>query len=151
MKHITTPLVALVATLPCANSLLADDHGSAPVAYGQAYLLNVSDPGAVVAAMTQFRNSAAGKQSPANVSVNQTVAGGQSGASHTITVVYGPAANMDKNYALTSQSKAFAEMGVSLMAFTAVRAQTRCGATTEMTDCTPPRGLRAGHVRMSCI
>jgi hypothetical protein len=108
--------VAACAFALSAASLHADDHEQAPsvLAYGQAYILNASDPAGVVSAITNYRNSADGAKSPASVSLSQVVGGGIPGTTHTILVSFPSGAAMDEGNRLNADSPMFAETSRAL-------------------------------------
>jgi hypothetical protein len=88
----------------------ADHHGAAPIAYGTAINLKVSDPAAIAGAISKIRNSKEMKESPSGVTLNQIVAGGQDDATHTILVSYPTAAAIDAQAMISANSKIVASM-----------------------------------------
>lgn len=84
-------------------SALADNHAQ-PTVYGQYYAVVVTDPGAVVEAMTAYRQSATGKKLSSNVTLSANVANGTDQATHTISVFYASAAAMQADMAAAAGS-----------------------------------------------
>lgn len=71
----------------------ADNHAQ-PTVYGQYYSIVVSDPGAVVAAMKKYRQSATGQKLSSTVTLSASVANGTDKATHTAAVFYPSASAM---------------------------------------------------------
>lgn len=88
-------LLALALTI--GGAALADSHAS-PTVYGQYISFVVSDPEAVVAAMTKYRQSATGKKLSSTVTLSANVANGRDLATHTVSVFYPSAAAMEADY-----------------------------------------------------
>ena len=102
--------LALCATLLFGSVAMADDHAPAqPTIYGQYYSIVVSDPAAVVEAMTNYRNSATGQKMPSSVSLSQNIANGELAGTHSINVFYPSPEAMDANMRLASGSSDTAE------------------------------------------
>ena len=83
---------------------------SAPTIYGHYFGILSSDPEAVVAAMTQYRQSATGQKLSSTITLTANVANGRDLATHTISVFYPSAAAMEadfKNSTGTSDRAAF--------------------------------------------
>lgn len=59
-----------------------------PTIYGQYYTIVVTDPAAVVSAMTRYRESATGQKLASNVQLTQFVANGGNPSTHAIAVFY---------------------------------------------------------------
>ena len=81
----------------------------APIMYGQSYSIIVSDPAAVVAALTKYRNSETGKASQSMVALSMNVANGEYESTHGINVFYANPAAMDATNAALAGSKDAAE------------------------------------------
>lgn len=64
--------------------------------YGRSIEFSVNNPAGVVAAITQFNASSTGQNFPGNVLLNEMIADGDSGVSHTVNVFYASAAGMDQ-------------------------------------------------------
>ena len=97
MKKITQT-VAVLMTLIINGVAVADDHSAGELnstVYGQGLMLKVSNPTAVVAAMTRFDSSESGKNFPGTVLLNEVVAGGESEITHQINVFYASASALD--------------------------------------------------------
>ena len=105
MKRRLLSLTAALVSVLFTASAFADHHMPASLGYGQSYSLSVSDPAALVGAITKFRASPTGKNSPSRVVINQIIAGGESGATHTIGVFFDSAADIDKGRAMNQGSK----------------------------------------------
>ncbi len=73
---------------------LADNHAE-PTIYGQYFGVIASDPEAVVAAMTKYRNSATGRKLSSTVTLSANVANGTDQATHTVSVFYPSPAAME--------------------------------------------------------
>jgi hypothetical protein len=80
-----------------SGPVLADNHNS-PTVYGQYLGIVVSDPEAVVAAMTKYRQSATGQKLSSTVTLSASVVNGTDQATHTISVFYPSAAAMEADY-----------------------------------------------------
>lgn len=93
----------LVGGVACA------DHHVQPTFVGQSYSLIVSDPAALVAAMTKYRNSATGQKMQSQVVLSRNIANGQLEGTHTINVFYLSAAAMDAGMKLLATSPDTAE------------------------------------------
>ena len=89
----------------------ADNHANTPIGYGISYILEVSDPAAIAAVMTEVRTTDLGKDSPSSVSLNQLVAGGADEATHSIGVFYTSAENIDKSAAMSQERNTGAKVG----------------------------------------
>ncbi|MEM1433979.1 MAG: hypothetical protein AAGG11_08005 [Pseudomonadota bacterium] len=76
-----------------SGTALADSHAQ-PTVYGRYFAMEVSDPGAVVAAMQKYWGSATGKKLTGNATLSAVVANGREAASHTVSVFYESAAAM---------------------------------------------------------
>ena len=81
--------------LVISGAALADSHTS-PTIYGQYLGIVVSDPEAVVAAMSKYRQSATGQKLSSTVTLSANVANGTDQATHTISVFYPSAAAMER-------------------------------------------------------
>ncbi len=90
-------LLLLSVVVAVSSTALADNH-SQPTVYGQYLGIVVSDPGAVVEAMTRYRQSATGQKLSSTVILNANVANGRDQATHTISVFYPSAAAMEADY-----------------------------------------------------
>ena len=92
-------LVMLFAAALFASVYITDDHMSQELKstiFGSSTALMVSNPTAVVAAMSAFRASDSGKNFPGNVLLNPVVADDDTvAATHAISVFYPSAAAMD--------------------------------------------------------
>ena len=77
---------------------------------GMYYQMQVSDPGAFVAAMSEFQNSETAKDRKATVTLKQIVSNGTNPATHAVSVLYQSAADMDSSRAVLAQSKDWAKM-----------------------------------------
>jgi hypothetical protein len=99
MKRI---LLLCLATI-LSGTALADSHAQ-PTVYGQYFGIVVSDPEAVVAAMTRYRKSATGQKLSSTVTLNANVANGRDQATHTVTVFYPSAAAMEADMAASMGS-----------------------------------------------
>ena len=77
---------------------------------GVYYQMEVSDPSAFVAAMSEFQNSATAKNRNATVSLRQIISNGTNPATHSVSVIYPSAADMDASRARRSQSEDWAKM-----------------------------------------
>jgi len=86
-----------------SGTALADSHAE-PTLYGQYYAIVVSDPEAVVAAMTKYRNSPTGQKLTSTVALNANIANGRDQATHTVTVFYPSAAAMTADMATSMGS-----------------------------------------------
>lgn len=73
------------------------DHHAPPTVYGQFYGIVVSDPQAVVAAMTKYRESPTGQKLRSTITLSANVANGTDRATHTISVFYPSAATMESD------------------------------------------------------
>lgn len=100
MKHLK--LILALPFIVAGIHVAADNHATGPVGYGLSYILKVSDPAAIAGVMTEVRTTDLGKDSPSSVSLNQLVAGGERGATHTIGVFYRSAENIDKSDAMNA-------------------------------------------------
>lgn len=80
-----------------SGAALADNHAS-PTVYGQYLGIVVTDPEAVVAAMTKYRQSATGQKLSSMVTLSANVANGRDRATHTISVFYPSAAAMEADF-----------------------------------------------------
>lgn len=99
-------LLSLAATF--SGTALADNHMQPPTVYGQYYAIAVSDPAAVVAAMTTYRESDTGKKLTSNLTLSANVANGTDRATHTISVFYPSAAAMEADMAASRGSSDWA-------------------------------------------
>ena len=77
---------------------------------GVYYQMEVSDPSAFIAAMSEFQNSATAKNRNATVSLRQIISNGTNPATHSVSVIYPSAADMDASRARRSQSEDWAKM-----------------------------------------
>ena len=77
---------------------------------GVYYQMEVSDPSAFVAVMSEFQNSATAKNRNATVSLRQIISNGTNPATHSVSVIYPSAADMDASRARRSQSEDWAKM-----------------------------------------
>jgi len=103
------PVLLVSLVLVMSGSALADNH-SPPTVYGQYYGIVASDPEAVVAAMTKYRQSATGQKLSSTITLTANVANGRDRATHTISVFYPSAEAMEadfKNSADSSDRAAF--------------------------------------------
>ncbi len=96
-----------VATM-LASPVSADNHAS-PTIFGQYFAMVVEDPAAVVDAMTRYRNSPTGQKLTTQVTLSASLANGADSATHTVSVFYGPAAEMERNMAIADGSSDRAE------------------------------------------
>ena len=64
--------------------------------YGRSISFDVSNPAGVVTAMRQFNQSETGQNFPGNVLLNETIADGDSGITHTVNIFYSSAGGMDQ-------------------------------------------------------
>jgi hypothetical protein len=103
--------LSLIPLFLIAGYAAADNHSNGPLGYGVGFILNVSDPAAIAGAMTEVRTTDLGKDSPSTVVLNQLVAGGQRGATHTIAVFYTSAANIDKTQAMNEAMQVGEKVG----------------------------------------
>jgi len=87
-----------------ALTAVADGHGQASPPVGVVYSLDVSDPAAFVASMSKYWDSETGKNNPGYAILRQVVAGGENPATHTVALVFGSYADMDKATALNATS-----------------------------------------------
>jgi hypothetical protein len=110
MVKLLKTIVAIPLVLAAAYAA-ADNHSNAPLGYGISYILKVSDPGAIAGAMTEVRTTDLGKNSPSGVVLNQLVAGGEKGATHTIGVFYQSAENIDKAQAMNEAMRVGEKIG----------------------------------------
>ena len=94
-----------------ATYAAADNHISSPLGYGITYMLKVTDPAAIAGAMTEVRTTNLGKDSPSSVNLNQLVAGGEQGVTHTIGVFYRSAENIDKAQTMNDAMKVGEKLG----------------------------------------
>lgn len=105
--------LSLCLALMLWGTVQADSHAQ-PTVYGQYYSIVVSDPAAVVAAMTKYRQSATGQKLSSTVTLSASVANGTDNATHTISVFYPSAAAMqaDLTASMGSSDRAtfFSEM-----------------------------------------
>ena len=102
-------ILLLSLGLVMSGAALAESP-SAPTIYGQYFGIVASDPEAVVAAMTQYRQSATGQKLSSTITLTANVANGRDLATHTISVFYPSAAAMEadfKNSMGTSDRAAF--------------------------------------------
>jgi hypothetical protein len=96
-------LLGLFMVAPLVST--AGHHEDAvPPTVGVAYDFNVSDPQAVVGAMTKYWNSPTGKKNPGFATLRQVVAGGENPATHTIAVSYPSYSAMDAAIKLNAES-----------------------------------------------
>ena len=77
---------------------------------GVYYQMQVSDPSAVVAAMSEFQNSETAKDRKVTVTLKQIISNGTNPATHAVSVLYQSAAHMDSSRAALAQSKDWAKM-----------------------------------------
>lgn len=82
---------------------VADNH-TQPTVYGQYFGIVASDPEAVVAAMTKYRQSATGQKLSSTVTLSANVANGTDNATHTVSVFYPSAAAMEADMAASMGS-----------------------------------------------
>jgi hypothetical protein len=75
-----------------------------PTIFGQYYSIVVSDPGAVVDAMTKYRASATGQKMQSSVTLSQNIANGELEGTHSINVFYPSTEAMDATMRLASGS-----------------------------------------------
>ena len=87
-----------------ALTAVADDHGQASPPVGVVYSLDVNDPASFVASMSKYWDSETGKNNPGYAILRQVVAGGENPATHTVALVFGSYADMDKATALNATS-----------------------------------------------
>lgn len=80
-----------------------------PTAYGQYFTLVVTDPQAVVSAMSKYRESATGQKLSSNSQLTQIVANGSEPATHAVAVFYPSAAAMSADHGAAAQSSDWAE------------------------------------------
>ena len=104
MKKITAFFTACALALLGGN-LHADDHTSDGNIVGFVYSFNVTDPGAVVGALTDYWNSPVGKKNPATVILRQHISNGTDPSTHSIAVVYDSLAQIDETNALNNGTK----------------------------------------------
>ena len=104
MKKITAFFTACALALLGGN-LHADDHTSDGNIVGFVYSFNVTDPGAVVGALTDYWNSPVGKKNPATAILRQHVANGTDPSTHSIAVVYDSLAQIDETNAMNNGTK----------------------------------------------
>ena len=90
--------ILLCLALTFSGTAFADNHAQ-PTVYGQYYAVVVADPGAVVAAMTKYRQSATGRKLSSNVTLSANIANGTDLATHTVAVFYPSAAAMQSDMA----------------------------------------------------
>ena len=83
--------------LAISGAALADNHTS-PTVYGQYFSVVVSNPEAVVAALSNYRQSPTGKKLSSTVTLSANVANGRDQATHTISVFYPSAAAMEADF-----------------------------------------------------
>ena len=95
--------------------MIAGHHAApVPIGYGQAISLEVSDPTAVVAAITKFRASPSGKKMPFDLTLSRIVAGGEPDTTHTVLLTYDNAAQIDQANELQTATRDFAKLQESL-------------------------------------
>ena len=104
MKKITAFFTACALALLGGN-LHADDHTPDGNIVGFVYSFNVTDPGAVVGALTDYWNSPVGKKNPATVILRQHISNGTDPSTHSIAVVYDSLAQIDETNALNNGTK----------------------------------------------
>ena len=113
MNKIKALLIAVLTTV--SLSAVAGHHEeAAPSSVGVAYSLNVSDPAAVVSAMTKYWNSPTGKKNPGVAVLRQVIAGGDNPATHTIAVSYPSYAAMDEAMAVNAGSSDAQAFGAAM-------------------------------------
>lgn len=96
-------ILLLCLTTILSGTALADSHAQ-PTVYGQYFAIVVSDPEAVVAAMTKYRKSATGQKLSSTVALNANIANGRDQATHTVSVFYTSAAAMEADMAASMGS-----------------------------------------------
>jgi hypothetical protein len=87
-----------------AVTAVADDHSQASLPVGVVYSLDVSDPASFVASMSKYWDSKTGKSNPGYAILRQVIAGGENPATHTVALVFGSYADMDKATAVNATS-----------------------------------------------
>ena len=96
MKKIIMLMFGIAAMT--SGLVYADDHVlPEPVFpfYGLAYEFEATNPAGVVAALTTLKASATGKAFPGNIALHQSVANGESSATHSVGVYYPSLEAMD--------------------------------------------------------
>ena len=103
MKKIKILSIALLAIFS-VNINAGHHEESSQTAVGVAYSMTVTDPQAVVKAMTTYWNSPTGKKNKGVATLRQVVAGGENPATHTIAVSYPSYKAMDEAMELNANS-----------------------------------------------
>ncbi len=103
MKKIKILSIALLAIFSI-NANAGHHEESSQTAVGVAYSMTVTDPQAVVQAMTAYWNSPTGKKNKGVATLRQVVAGGENPATHTIAVSYPSYEAMDDVMELNANS-----------------------------------------------
>ena len=95
--------IAMICALTISYLAIADDHAReiTSTVYGQGIQLKVTDPAAMAAALTKFRNSETGKKYPGTMLLNQMIAGGESEITHQLITFFPSAASMDAGAEMT--------------------------------------------------
>jgi len=93
-----------------ALALACVQQGFSNTPMGVYYQMEVSDPSAFVAAMSEFQNSETAKNGNAMVSLRQIISNGTNPATHSVSVIYPSAADMDSSQVARAQSKDWAKM-----------------------------------------
>ena len=108
---------------------VADDHGQTNLPVGVVYSLDVSDPAAFVASMSKYWDSKTGKSNPGYAILRQVVAGGENPATHTVALVFGSYADMDKATALNATSADAATFAAEVQTSASIVSSTMFEAT----------------------
>ena len=103
MKKIKILSIALLAIFS-VNINAGHHEESSQTAVGVVYSMTVTDPQAVVKAMTIYWNSPTGKKNKGVATLRQVVAGGENPATHTIAVSYPSYKAMDEAMELNANS-----------------------------------------------
>ena len=93
-----------------ALALMCVQQGYSNTPMGVYYQMEVSDPSAFVAAMSEFQNSETAKNRNATVSLREIISNGTNPATHSVSVIYPSAAGMDSSRVARAQSKDWAKM-----------------------------------------
>lgn len=101
-------LLMLCLTLGLAAATTHAEEAQ-PTVYGQYFTLVVSDPQAVVSAMSKYRESATGQKLSSNSQLTQIVANGSEPATHAVAVFYPSASAMSADHGAAAQSSDWAE------------------------------------------
>ena len=135
MKKLTFLILLSLST----SFVVADDHTSGPLFYGQSFGFVADDPAAVVAAMEKWRSSDTGKATPNTVVLLQNLVNGDYSSTHQVNVFYTNPAAMDESARVVANDRGWRAFQNSMQkltepewenAYAILRAKVRDGDVT---------------------